>query len=66
MDEDADETLSWYVVTATVTLRGATAWVNARDEDEAKEIAIRAPDFDLSGAEMSDWEVTSVKYDSPA
>ena len=66
MTKEPEEKRNWYVVTATLKLRGATTWANARDADEAKEIATRAPDFDTSGAELADFDITKVTYDSPA
>lgn len=53
--------MTTYTVFATVTLRGASMTVEAESEAEAKEIATREPDFDFNGADMSDWEVTSVR-----
>jgi hypothetical protein len=50
-----------FTVLATVRLRGASMEVMAHDEDEAREIAMRAPDFDFGGAEMTDWSVYSVR-----
>ena len=46
-----------FTVFATVTLRGAWMVVDATSEAEAKEIAKRAPDFEINGAELSDWEI---------
>lgn len=50
-----------FTVFATVTLRGASMTVMANSETEAKEIAMREPDFDFNGAELADWDVTSVR-----
>jgi hypothetical protein len=49
-----------YTVRATVTLKGAWMVVMATSEAEARRIAETEPDFEIGGAEMTDWTVTSI------
>ena len=59
-EADEEEPTMEFTVWATVKMRGAFMVVSAKSKEEAREIAEKNPDFELSGAEMSDWEITGV------
>ena len=59
---DDDQNKEW-TVWATVKLSGAWMTVSAKTKEEAKEIAENIPDFDTSGAEMTDWTITGIQED---
>jgi len=60
-----DKLRVWFTVTARVVFRGATLEVEACSAEEARKAVeedFGCPlDFDLSCAEMVDWEITDVR-----
>ncbi len=61
---ETEEENQEFTVWATVKMRGAYMVVSAKSKEEARDIAEKNPDFELSGAEMSDWEITGVAADA--
>ena len=50
-----------YIVTAKVTFNGATMIIDPKDESHAKKMAAQEPDFDVSFAEMVDFDIQEVE-----
>lgn len=57
------EKMKVYEIKARVVFEGATMYVEASSEEEAKAKAEESPDFDSSMAEMVDLQITVVRED---
>ena len=53
-----------YIITATLTLRGALMFVEASSEDEAREIAKSNPDFETNVAELTGFSISKIELNT--